>query len=522
VPTNNLQIKRYKINDCVLRFPQRGVDMPVARFQSVYRLNEIPMASVVPAIGRGLGQRSNLVTLRDIKERDEAEILLKVDGKEHCMLHGYVFHISAEDSGTEFSRRFSGHITIRHRMTKLAGVPASSFVFTGETGASLESLHFLKTFCNVFNPEPGALASIDPLLAFISEIQEQGDNAGLFPGEVLKYILKGLYKGFNEGQASADLLDEIVKTYGPANVTGFVGFRDSYLEALASSFSSLWKTSNSWQALLHTAQEFLLGIVPYNKGFYIANPYPLLRTPALEILPSEFVRFATGREEQLSEQVDAVVLTPPSMGEPGTDFMQNLFSFPPMSEAGGETQINKYYHYRKFPAWAQGLVDLFYTQLSAGEPYGERPNPEQNTDEYYQQIGVRLAQSYFGHMSLRQATASILFPFRTDIMPGTVLKIANPSGELGFIGDTLYGMVSSTKFVCDTIAESPNLSVEVELAMVRNEEDNQNDNLTLDGDPIFEGAWAGIDLDGGFVSDVPASTPMDSAPEETFDAAPSE
>jgi hypothetical protein len=108
-------------------------------------------------------------------------------------------------------------------------------------------------------------------------------------------------------------------------------------------------------------------------------------------------------------------------------------------------------------------------------------------------------------------------------MPGTVFKLDNvEDSQISFVGDTLYGMVVHTRFIGSTMTEQPRLETHISATSVRNEAQNADDDYTFDGNPIYGGSsgrWAGIDLDGEFISTVPDVISPSATPPSTFNSA---
>jgi len=129
------------------------------------------------------------------------------------------------------------------------------------------------------------------------------------------------------------------------------------------------------------------------------------------------------------------------------------------------------------------------------------------------------ARSLYGQLRAQQAQIQLTFPFRIDLMPGTVVELENTeAAPLSFIGDSLFGMVQSVTIACSTLEDNPSLLTTVQLVSVRNTQDNDDDNITFDGHPIYEGRWVGIDLDGILLKDEGESGNLTTNPTTTYNS----
>jgi len=511
---NDLQIKRFKVNDCILRLTEKKLSIPVARFDLLFSLNAIPSAQVTPAFGRPLlAGAGNGATLKDIQERDAVDLILRVNGVSTLMLKGYISSIATNDTATMFSRRQSLRITVAHRAIKLAGTPSSSFVYADKAGSSFSVLSRSKTHVNMFAPDPkGKFRSISAVQSSVAWMNSKGDNIQFFPGDVLKEITKGLFEWYNDRQMSQEALDDMIKTYAPANLMHLLPTPVAFLRYISEKYSSAWFSHNAWQALVGAADELFLQIVPFNTGFYISNPYTLNRNPSIIIKAREYSTVQLTSNDRFIEPEDGVILLPPVGTKERrrmTDgYLDGVFTFPSI-KSGEEVLINKYYHYRDFPAWLSKVMGDQNGALS-----GKYFSPPNNTilpqdaatlADYYSKVGANLARAYYGKMRQKQRQSEMVFPYRTDLMPGTNIQFEDSDLGLNFIGDTTHGMVETTRIVCDALSENPTLTTTISVTALRNSKDNADDMLTFDGHPVFEEQWVGIKIDGTLLKKQPES-----------------
>jgi hypothetical protein len=500
----DLHLKRFRIQDCILRLTEKNLSLPVGRFDLKFALNKIPTAIIIPAFGKSVFGAGKWASLTDIQEKDAVDLIIKVNDIQTLLLSGYISHINTTDTSSMFSRRQSLTLKVTHRAVKLAGAPSSSFVYARHAGQTLNELSLFKTRINTFKPGPDGAKSIYSPNAVVAWLDEKGQGLSFFPGHVLKEIIKGLFEEYNDLQMSQEDLDTLIQTYDPANVSKILPDVTTFLLYIAEKFSSGWLSQNAWQSLVSTAKDLFLHIVPFNTGFYIANPYSLNRNPFRVIKAREYSKVGQGMIANLSEPRDGIVLLPPvSKG----DGLADTFSFPNVL-LGNNTLINKYYHYRTFPAWLQPSMQFINGALTAGKAFSPPPNPKfpqekETLEEYYKLVGGNMARAMYGQIKQEQRTSTMVFPYRLDLMPGTNVQFEDSDIGLSFIGDTTYGMVLSTQFTCDASAEEPSLTTTVEVAALRNVADNADDKLTFNGHPIFEEQWVGIDIEGKLLKEQP-------------------
>ena len=507
----DLQMIRFRIQDCILRLTEKNMSVPVSRFELRFAMNELPTAQIIPAFGSVVFGAGKWASLSDIQEKDAVDLILKVNDKQTLLLTGYISHISTDDTASMFSRRQSLRITVTHRAVKLAGAPSASFIYAGHAGKSLDTLGYFKNHINPFKPGPDGARSVYSSSSVVSWLLDKGEGLGYFPGHAIKEMIKGLFEEYNDPQMSQEDLDEMIHTYDPANLSEILPEVTTFLIYLAEKYSSTWLSHNAWQALVATAQELFLQIIPFNTGFYIANPYELNRTPSRVIKAREYSRVGQGLAADLGEPKDGIVLIPPAGMRGG---LHDTFSFPNVV-IGDHALINKYYHYRSFPAWLQSSMHYLNGALTPGKEFSPPPNPKfpqeaQTLADYYLSVGGNLARAMYAQLKMQQGSSTLIFPYRTDLMPGTNVQFDDGDKGISFIGDTTHGMVKSTTIICDNLAETPTLMTSVEIIALRNAADNADDMLTFDGHPIFQDQWVGIDINGKLLKPAPpANRPED-------------
>ena len=519
----DLNMRRFRVQDCILRLTEKNLSVPVARFQLRFSLDEIPWASIIPAFGRVVFGAGKWASLSDIQEKDAVDLILKVNDTQTLLLRGYISQISTDDTASMFSRRQALRLRVTHRAVKLAGAPSSTFVYGASAGASLDSLALFKNHVNPFKPGPDGAKSVYSSSSVVSWLSEKGEGLAYFPGHVLKEIIKGLFEQYNDLQMSQEDLDEMIHTYDPANVTKILPEPSTFLIYIAEKYSGSWLSQNAWQALIATADDLGLQIVPFNTGFYIANPHSLSRTPARIIKAREYSKVQQGLLADLAEPKDGIVLMSPTGTGGG---LADTFSFPNVviEGDGNDNLLNKYYHYATFPAWIQSSLHYLNGALTPGKEFSPPPNPKfpdeaKSLAAYYKKVGGNLARSMYAKLKQQQNSSTLVFPYRLDLMPGTNIQFDDSDKGISFIGDTTHGMVQTTTIVCDNLAEEPTLMVSVDITALRNAADNADDALTFEGHPIFQDQWVGIDIEGRLLKPIPPVNGPEDMVGEWFDNA---
>lgn len=490
--------------------------IPVSSFVVTYTMDEIPTAEVIPAIGKPLDEDEFADafwdTIADIGKNMAARLRATINDEEQLLIDGYISAISTQDESSVSSRRMGASISIQGKAIKLAGAPSTSFVYS-DGCESLPILAMKRLNVNIFssrNPTTGQKKSINGIENFVSNYVSTNPSHAYWPAQTLRSITDSLYEEMG-GPDYRDVVDNVIKAYTGAQIRGLNLDITTYLRNVCEVFSGAWRSQNAWEALRSTSKYLMMHIIPFNTGFYIANPYSLDRNTAKRIKTGEYLRLQKVRTEHLSEPINGVLMRPPA-GIPYSAIRANAASY------FGETYafprpkkgniIDGYYHYRQFPSWLYKERAALVNKPAQGKPFAEKPDINLGADssmsDFYKRVGNVVARAIYGQLLLSQTSVSITMPYRTDLMPGTRFVLENVDGsKISFIGSEMHGMVTSTQFRCSTMSDSPELSVTLQAVSVRNEEDNKDDNLTFDGHPIFDRPWVGTTLFGGLLGDVP-------------------
>lgn len=519
--------QRTSVEGCVLKVAEtetsEAVDIPVARFDVTFALGQIPSASIIPALGKQLD--ANFVSyLSAITNGAPATLVLTVDGTDRVLLDGFIESISLDDNSSLFKETLSASIRLMHKAVKLAGAPSVSFLYSGSFKSAKISLLNSNKFNRPLFGEPegtskGSLVAFDNVFSNIRN--ELGSNALYFPSHVIKYILEQLLKKFNP-LLTEEELDELIIPYDPANVREFVPTPADYLESVVGKFAENWINNNSWEAAANTARYLFMDIVPFNTGFYIANPSSLDREPAITITSEEYINLRQDDRANLFEPIDGIIIRKPT-GVSIND--EDFTSFPPFNQ---RTDKDNYYHFREMPDWAYPISQLVWASVRKRKigKNKDKKSPAssrrqdlidrvkeagyESLDDYYQNIGTRICKAAYAEAKIAQAGASLLFPYREDLMPGTNIKLEVSEEDVedtNFIGTTLYGMIQSTTITGSQLEDKGSLNTSINVLALRNEKDNNDDTLTFDGHGIYEGPWAGMDLFGNLIRDIEVEGP---------------
>jgi len=495
---------RAAVNDCVLTFVDKDLILPVAKFDVNYQLDAIPTLTVIPALGRSLSSGTQAF-LKDVSVRDKVQLNLTINGSTRLLFEGYVSSISAGDNSNIFQRRLSASIQIKHNLIVLSGAPSVSFVYSGNSGEDLMTLEQRRAAMTSAQKASSKNTLVSWIDMFINIKDELGEQAAFFPTSVLKWIAQELSESFNP---EIDV-DALINVYDPANLNNITTTGETVLNALNKTFTQGWLSSNCWNSLVRTCRKFFLHLVPFNTGVYICNPTALIRTPSVNILSKEYISIKETDADTLNERIDGVIIKKP--GSYDVDAFE--ISFPETSAIDSPAK-KAYFHYRSFPDWLYNEAELRY---GAGQGKVTETNratvdakdsttPSGSLSDHYQTVGERIAKAVFSEARTKKSALTLVFPYREDLMPGTIVKIENSGAEdMNFIGETLYGMVRSTRFTCDMLSESGTLNTSIIVGGVRNEIDNASDNFTFEKHPIYQENWVGSNLAGNMLSEAPKS-----------------
>jgi hypothetical protein len=516
--------------------------MPVAKVQMDYALNTIPRANVIPALGRDLVSGEVGLTLADLEEQEKVELYLVFDtgdGKdlEQLLMSGYIQRIGADTIASPGATQQHASITISHNLVALASHPAAGVLFTSETSSDLVTLAAIRSSMLALSDK---LDSTSPgVFTFSAEYAAASDaiseNLPFTPGHLILHFMENLIREFSGEDSNAFQVLKNIKAYDGVDLTNLGIESFTTFSNILYQFAGSWKQGNAWKGLLAASQYMWLHVVPYNTGAYIANPLPILKKPQVALASHEYQMISRDSLRDLKQPIDGIYLTMSGFLNP-SDMTRFSTTYPPLSpdnpngiQPGTQNFGNRYYLQKQIgeKAWLVPYLEDQFGGLDPKEPRGDsevnRQTPtvveagtEKDFREFMQTIGNRVAQYMYGMELLKGKRVRLQLPWRTDLMPGSVV-VAQGTGNksIEFLGQDLYGMVSSTRFIVDNQSTPPQLHTIVELAGVRGQK--QNEEFGIDSDPIYEDAWTGVDLFGTFIEDGPATSPYRKDSTGSFD-----
>ena len=483
-----------QVGECLLLTD--GNEIPIVKFNVSFKLDTIPSADLVLAVGRDLeGDFDSPVA--DLQEGADAEVTIEIDGETITLIKGIISSISASDNAGLFRRSTSLVVHIEHNAIKLAGSPSNTYVYANDN-QFIDVLQKRKLAIAQFGTSPGSRDDWSSVSGFRKAWAKEGDLQ--YAAKLLQFTSSQLATASgNEG--AKEFAEDFLKPYEGANISQFVLSSVPFVDAVATKYRQAWGTSNNWEALRRTANYLFLNLVPYNEGMYVANPLALARTAAIDIAPDDYVSWAPGMRINTPEPVDGVSIVVPRTGSRA----ELRISFPPLKL--NIPKNNRFYHFRQLPDWVFPIASMLYGQKPAGGKVGlvgrcavaKQVGKMEggDIDTHIDTVGQALAKVIYSQMKITTKVARAKFPFRTDLMPGTNIKFtSSDSDAVEFIGDVLYGMVISTTFSGDMTQENGQLGVDLDIATLRNEQDNANDDMTFAEHPVYAKLWKGTKLDG--------------------------
>ena len=516
---------RTKVNRCRLVIDDVKT-LEIGSFSVTFQQDTLPQAEMVPALGKEIitGKEA---TLEGVQEDQVATLILTVNGEDRTLLKGRMGPMLASDSSTVFTRQLSAKLTLIHEGVKLMGLPALAFGYANSESATLLSLSELKRR----NPLTGETTfELVTENAFKTAVQEKtgNSNAMFWPGSVIKAI----FDLVAESEGIDVDVDTLVKTYDSANLTKLTNISPTALsQHIYNTYKQLWLTSSSWDGARAVLQFLYLHIVPFSTGFYIADTLSLLTTPDIIIPAEEYLEVSEATSPSVGPRVDGVIMRSPVSGGFRSDKKNGdravkgtpgiIYAYPPLKNKEGGVNVSgsarlsdKYYHFREMPHW---IGKIYTAQFGkANSPVGKgkgkkgsasKKKPKEKIASYYDSVGASLAKYAFAELKSKNVTASFTFPFREDLMPGTVVQIDNSNVQgLQFLGNTLHGMVKSTTIRGSMLGDSPSLNTFITVEAIRGTEDNKdvdNGGYGLSEHPIYEKRWVGINLDGSLLKEEP-------------------
>jgi translation initiation factor 1 (eIF-1/SUI1) len=501
--------------------------LPLTRFRVTYAMNEIPMAEVYPAIGFNLRNPEQITSITGLQENSQVRIDFRTGNTTVTLLEGFVSAIVVKETATAFKRSATAAVTIKHNAIRLAGAAPSTFRYQRNNFTPLQTLYSVdKTL--LFVPDPAnSPTGIEPSAAYVRTMSDNfGEAVALYPSVLLKQTCELLAREWDIKRDMANP-DDLIRGYDPANLAQLNVASVPLLQSVASVFSQAFPNGNMWEALKRTAKYFHLNIIPFNRGIYIANDNGLIRDPDVFISAGEYHDIQDTEPVNTGEPVDGIAVLNPYLRSAGVDSV--LAVFPVIGDPNRPDDAiptkGKYYHFREFPSWlvlARNAVygDTTDTAVNEQNPGAATPDRRPTVGpEDALTIAQRLAKQLYAEARSSKKLLAVNLPYRTDLMPGTMVAIQKPEQRADFfVSEDIYGHIRKTVFEASLLTGKGTLGTTIVVDSARTASDNASDELTFASHPIYQGKWTGVDLQGNFLQDLPQHTPLESPPTRTNDA----
>jgi hypothetical protein len=163
--------------------------------------------------------------------------------------------------------------------------------------------------------------------------------------------------------------------------------------------------------------------------------------------------------------------------------------------------------FKQAPRWlSQFMGPAIYSKKAAGaggKPKGGAIDPRagdkpdgadpKEVKERAKKLLNKMAHALYANEVLKGRHGSVSGALRFDICPGSTIKMEGVSekfiGEKDAIGDTRFATVLRVTQYFD--AETPRTGTAFHLAHIRNEQENEDDDTSLDQHPLYERKWTG-------------------------------
>jgi len=350
----------------------------------------------------------------------------------------------------------------------------------------------------------------------------------MFPGHVFRDMVVTIMHD-NMPLMTTEELRARLRAYDPANMQDFAFDGDLLGKLQVRLFEEKVLGGNLWTALHSGMQEFFMHIVPFNAGVYLANPIAALNQEQIVVSAADIVAVQASRQQTRPEQLQGVVVETtsgvPVKGESVEAESKHYFAYPPMRTEDGAVAVDiseadtlnfkgGFYHWWKAPAWIDGRINFNSTAklvTTTGRGARLKTAVKSSEDEvaYRNTLGPLLAKMIYAQlMNDSMQIPEIVLPFRTDLMPGTTIKMLNGTtvlSGLGFSGRDWYGMLTAVRFDMSNEGE-PMLQTVIQTSYVRPTQTLPGtQELGYTDGSFFEGAWCGIDLSGNAITEPPDS-----------------
>lgn len=484
-------------------------------FQTIFSLNEIPQATVVPLLGENIQSKEGQVSLKKLYElaTKSAPVAVcirflhrhrsnssKTDRqywpkKTVCIFKGYMapprFDITAYEAGVSF--------TIHHWLIALAGISllttANSIHNPDDIAIATYGLQRGKaqTWESFFIEDKLDVNKIweSGIKQIFTQVLDWGENHGL-PDKLNPFVLR-------ERKRMRTILDKIESSGTKLNeklIEGLEGISTIVDRTIRNDNYPSFINTCGWTKLIQVyAPEFLFSIVPTaDKAYIIPAPCTIDKKKVTTINGAEIFNLNT--VPYIAKQVSRVICT----ADTGTTESITPVGQPHYSAFGvypPEGVIREgLVHVVAFPRWLCE-AGILPTEKEMPSVYENILEPvakvEKNRDELKKiteeqgTIGQAFATHVYLVQTLNGTTASVALPLRMDICPGAMVKVY-VKGTKGYA--LLYGTVYSVQ-ISMTVGSTPATTV-LQLTNIRTEAsiDDPVDNPKT-GSGYYKEQWSG-------------------------------
>lgn len=531
-----------RVTDCVLILEADDaadldeMSVEVSSFSITFAMNKLPQATITPAFGRNI-MTGAITDLQFALEGRNARLVATIAGVTHMFLEGVIGQVSgARSAATTGADSMSAQIVLNHKLLTLAGSPAGSYVYTSELGDPVDS-YYTRSINGLFGIKDEALKESWERIG--NELyRDPPGSIFLFPGHVLRDMaVRVIDKNMPELMTPEELRNR-VQVYDPANFTQYSLNADLIGRMQSLLFQDKVLSGNLWEALLTCSQEFFLNIIPYASGVALANPVASLDQEQLVVNANELVAVQASRSNARPEVLRGVIAQLSTGAREGGDGVASevnwLFAYPPLDartndgsvafnilEASSIKARGGYYQWWRAPKWLNGDAGLNTSPKAFApiQPNARVSSATQSADsrrEYLASLGPVLAKMIYAQLMRDNVQVpELVFPFRTDLMPGTTIKLVNGTSVisgLGFSGRDWYGMITSVRFDLSNEGD-PMLQTVVSLSYARPTQTLPGtQQIGYTSGSLFEAAWNGLRLDGTALTEAPDASEFPGRP----------
>ena len=250
-------------------------------------------------------------------------------------------------------------------------------------------------------------------------------------------------------------------------------------QEITSGFLSLYESGTIWSTLMALSRSFFFMLVPTVGKVYVVPYTPMLTSPVASLTPADYV-YVSQMSQTRKNIAGLVLLDHSSMTASAEMQTKEALSIFVVNESKGVLDG------AMLPSWLHGPVlttTTSDTYATIEGIYGRAPDrivPKKGESAItkwnkninkVKAIGNDYAQLVLGDRLFGPNTLSIKGPFRTDIVPGTVISVGIPTDAARSTSELrVYGFVTSVTLEID--AERSLAATTINLSHVRHESDN--------------------------------------------------